>query len=87
MNEVTGIFSREQFAWIERQVADTSLPGMAGYLRELVDQDRAGSQDESPEHIAWVREKLRKGEESGVSDVDIDTLFKELDAKIFAKNA
>jgi len=78
MGEMTFNFPPALMRWIEAQVAEGRYADAADYLRDLVRRDQEGllpefeedSAAETPEYIAWVRERVAEGLASGVCDKD-----------------
>ncbi|MBA4009162.1 MAG: type II toxin-antitoxin system ParD family antitoxin [Erythrobacter sp.] len=74
MGEMTFNFPPALMRWIEAQVAEGRYADAGDYLRDLVRRDQDGllpdcevdSAEETPEYIAWVREKVAEGLASGV---------------------
>ena len=74
MGEMTFNFPPALMAWIEAQVAEGRYVDAADYMRDLIRRDQDGllgepeldPAGETPEYIAWVREKVAEGLASGV---------------------
>jgi len=86
MGEMTFNFPPALMRWIEAQVAEGRYADAADYLRDLVRRDSEGllpeleedSAEETPEYIAWVREKVAEGLASGVCDKDAFEVLDEI---------
>lgn len=68
--------------WIEQRIADGAYADAGEYLSDLIRRDQMGlvaeEEPESPEYIAWVREKIAEGEASGYIDRDARDVLKEI---------
>jgi Arc/MetJ-type ribon-helix-helix transcriptional regulator len=73
-------FPPEIRKWIADRVAE-GYADEADYLADLVRRDMAqAGWPETPDEIAWVREKIEEGLASGVSDQDAFEFLAELRA-------
>lgn len=89
MGEMSFDFPPDLRRLIEARVEQGRYADPADYVRDLIRReeegvlDESGSEtaEESPEYIAWVREKIAEGEASGVSDQDPFEFLAELRAR------
>lgn len=74
MGEMSFTFPPDLESWIELRLAEGRFADAADYVRDLVRRDQEGlvmdPVEDTPEYIAWVREKIAEGEASGISDQD-----------------
>ena len=72
MTEIRAIVPADLEDWIKFRLAEGGYPDPAEYLFDLVRRDQLGlvaeEEPDTPEYIAWVREKIAEGEASGISD-------------------
>lgn len=72
MTEIRAIVPADLEDWIKLRLAEGGYPDPVEYLFDLVRRDQLGlvaeEEPDSPEYIAWVREKIVEGESSGISD-------------------
>ncbi|MFO6446204.1 type II toxin-antitoxin system ParD family antitoxin [Erythrobacter sp. NE805] len=95
MGEMTFQFPPALERWIEAQVAEGRYADAADYLRDLVRRDQGGllpgmelsHASETPEYIAWVREKVAEGLASGVCEEDAFAVLDEIVANRKARRA
>lgn len=84
MGEMSFDFPADLKRWIEVRLADGRYADAAEYVSDLIRRDQAGMfmepVDETPEYIAWVREKIAEGEASGFIDQDAFEFLRELRA-------
>lgn len=67
--------------WIDLRLAEGRYADEADYVRDLVRRDQQGLLPESPEEIAWLREKIAEGEASGISDERPETIIANIIAR------
>lgn len=74
-------FPPEIRQWIAARLAEGGYADEADYILDLIRRDMAeAAWTETPEEIAWVREKIAEGLASGVSDQDPFEFLAELRA-------
>ena len=85
MGEMTFDFPPALRRWIEQRLAEGRFADEADYFRDLVRRDQEGllgevaeEEPDSPEYIAWVREKIAEGEASGYIERDAREVLKEI---------
>jgi antitoxin ParD1/3/4 len=69
MGEMTYDFPPALQRWIEQRLAEGRFANEADYFRDLVRRDQEGllpEEADTPEYVAWVREKVAEGLASGV---------------------
>ncbi|QYU70551.1 hypothetical protein J4558_10715 [Leptolyngbya sp. 15MV] len=86
MGEMSFDFPPDLRRWIEEQVAAGHYADASDYVRDLILRDRLdraneAAAEETPEYIAWVREKVAEGLASGVCDKDAFAVLDEIRAK------
>jgi len=85
MGEMSFTFPPDLESWIEARVAEGGYADAADYMRELVRRDQEGlfapPAEETPEYIAWVREKVAEGLASGIIDRDPRDVLDEIVAR------
>lgn len=89
MNEMTASFPPDLQRWIEMRLAEGRYADLADYLRYLVRRDQEGliaEPEDSPEYIAWVREKVAEGLASPIIDKDPRKIVEEIIARRHAPN-
>lgn len=94
MGEMSFTFPPELESWIDMRVAEGRYADAAEYVRDLVRRDQEGllpeggnEAQETPEYIAWVREKVAEGFASGVIDRDPRDVLDEIVARRKARRA
>lgn len=88
MGEMSFTFPPDLESWIEARVAEGRYADAADYMRDLVRRDQEGllapttedTAEETPEYIAWVREKVAEGLASGLCDKDAFQVLDEIRA-------
>lgn len=82
MGEMTFNFPPAVRRWIEQRIANGDYADAAEYLNDLIRRDQqalvADEEPDSPEYIAWVREKIAEGEASGYIDRDAREVLQEI---------
>lgn len=74
-------FPPEIRQWIAARLAE-GYADETDYLSELVRRDMAdAARPESPEYVAWVREKVAEGLASGVIDAEPEDVIEEIIAE------
>ena len=63
--------------WVEAQSKDGRYANSSDYVRDLIRRDA-----ERRAKIAAMNEKLRDGEASGYTEIDIDTFFADLRTRL-----
>ncbi|QGN55143.1 type II toxin-antitoxin system ParD family antitoxin [Novosphingobium sp. Gsoil 351] len=80
MGEIS--FPSEIRQWIASRVTEGGYADEDDYVLELIRRDMAdASLAETPEQIAWVREKVAEGLASGIAEGDPRTFIEKLIAK------
>lgn len=80
MGEIS--FSPEIQQWIAARVAEGHYADEEDYFLDLIRRDMADAElAETPEQIAWVREKVAEGLASGVAEGDPRDFINDLIAK------
>jgi antitoxin ParD1/3/4 len=80
MGEIS--FSPEIQEWIAARLAEGGYADEEDYLLDLIRRDMQGAAfDETPEEIAWVREKVAEGLASGVIDKEPEDVIEEIIAE------
>jgi antitoxin ParD1/3/4 len=75
-------FSPQIRKWIASRVSEGGYADEEDYLLDLIRRDMADAElVETPEQIAWVRERVAEGLASGVADGDPREFINELIAK------
>ena len=87
MGELSFTFPPDLESWIEARVADGRYADAADYVRDLVRRDQEGLlahgddiAEEPPEYIAWVRQQVAIGLESGLCDKNAFEVLDEIRA-------
>lgn len=84
MGEMSFDFPADLKSWIEVRLADGRYADVADYVSDLIRRDQAGmfmeAVEETPEYIAWVRERIAEGEASGLIEQDTFEFLAELRA-------
>lgn len=74
MTEIRTIVPAELDDWVKSRLADGGYPDPGEYLLDLIRRDQLGlvaePEEDSPEQIAWLRERIAEGLASGVSKED-----------------
>lgn len=92
MGEMSFDFPPDLRRWIETRLAEGRYADAQDYLRDLVRRDQEGllpgreADEESPEYIAWVREKIAEGEASGIAEGDPREFIQSLIARRRARS-
>ena len=76
--------------WVEQRLAEGRYVDEADYFRDLVRRDQEGllpEEEETPEFVAWVREKVAEGLASGVIHRDPRDVLDEIVATRHARRA
>lgn len=74
-------FPPEIRRWIAARVAEDGYSDEADYVLELIRRDMAeAAWPETPEEIAWVREKIEEGLASGICEKDAFEVLEEIRA-------
>lgn len=71
-------FPPEIRQWIAAQVSERGYADEDDYLLELVRRDMAETPAETPEYIAWVREKVAEGLASGICEKNAFEVLEEI---------
>ena len=93
MGELSFTFPPDLESWIEARVAEGRYADAADYVRDLVRRDQEGllvegdenGAEETPEYIAWVREKIAEGDASGFIERDAREVLREIIAERHAR--
>lgn len=81
MGEMSFDFPPDLRRLIEARMEEGHYAEPADYIRDLIAQaDDLRLASESPEYVAWIREKIAEGEASGISDQDPFEFLAELRA-------
>jgi antitoxin ParD1/3/4 len=70
MGEMSFDFPPELRRWIEVRLAEGRYADAEDYVRDLIRRDQEGLLPETPEDVAWLREKIAEGLASGIVDRD-----------------
>ena len=80
MGEIS--FPPEVRRWIAARLADGGYADEEAYVLDLIRRDMEDAAfPETPEQIAWIREKLEEAEASGIVDRDPRDVIEEIIAK------
>lgn len=74
-------FTKQQDAWIKEQIEKGDFTNDSEYIRDLVRRDQATAR-----HNATLDAALVEGLESGVSDKNIEDIWKEAELRYKKKN-
>ena len=92
MGEMSFTFPPDLENWIEMRVAEGRYADAAEYVRDLIRRDQEGlladgndTAGDTPEYIAWVREKIAEGEASGFIERDAREVLAEIIAERHAR--
>ena len=89
MGEMSFDFPPELRRWIDVRLAEGRFADAADYVRDLIRRDQEGllpegieePAGESPEYVAWVREKVAEGLASGVVDAEPEEVIEQIIAE------
>lgn len=88
MGEMSFTFPPDLENWIELRVAEGRYADAADYMRDLVRRDQEGflpecgsDGAETPEYIAWIRERVAEGLASGWVNAEPEDVIEEIIAE------
>lgn len=84
MGEMSFDFPPDLRRWIEERVAEGRYADAGDYVRDLIRRDQDGfhpDAEETPEYIAWVRERVAEAQAAPLIDRDPRDIIDELIAK------
>lgn len=93
MGEMSFEFPADLRRLIEARVEEGHDADPAEYVRDLIRRERVGTlaegkdnlAEETPEYIAWVRERIAEGEASGFIERDAREVLREIMAERYAR--
>lgn len=81
MKKQTFSITDQHSHWLKAQVASGAFASASEVIRDMI-RERQLRQNETPEQIGWLRQKLAKSVQSGVSDKDPKELLSQIKAKM-----